>query len=146
MQNPGIVFQNCKKIAAGNAERQIWRIYSGKYEEDFAKLQKLGNIYPAVLGYGNTLAVHTSDTYSCCETISAGISTAISAEGTYIDKAVRADCLNMLRLMVPKYTLRFEDFVSLACYMGIELEHLHPATLSDLPRVFAEAVHHRIGS
>ena len=111
---------------------------------DFAKLKKLGNIYPAVLGYGNTLAVHTSDTYSCCETVSAGIPTAISSEGIFIDKSVRADCLNMLQLMTPKYALRFEDFVSLACYMGIEPQHLHPAVLSDLPRVFAEAVRHRI--
>ena len=141
---PDIIFQNCKNIAGSDAERKVWRIYSGRHEDEFAKLKKLGNIYPAVLGYGNTLAVHTSDTYSCCETVSAGIPTAISSEGIFIDKSVRADCLNMLQLMTPKYALRFEDFVSLACYMGIEPQHLHPAVLSDLPRVFAEAVRHRI--
>lgn len=51
----------------------------------------------------------------------------------------------MQQLMIPKYALRFEDFVSLASHMGIEPNNLHPATLSDLTRVFAEAIRHRIG-
>ena len=54
---PDIIFQNCKNIAGSDAERKVWRIYSGRHEDEFAKLKKLGNIYPAVLGYGNTLAV-----------------------------------------------------------------------------------------
>lgn len=142
---PDIIFQNCKTVAADAAKPSSWRLYSGRHAADFTKLQKLGNIYPGVLGYGNTLAVHTGDTYSCCETISAGIPTAISSDGIYIDKSVRSDCLNMQQLMIPKYALRFEDFVSLAGHMGIEPDNLHPATLSDLTRVFAEAIRHRIG-
>lgn len=105
-------------VAADAAKPSSWRLYSGRHAADFAKLQKLGNIYPGVLGYGNTLAVHTGDTYSCCETISAGIPTAISSDGIYIDKSVRPDCLNMQQLMIPKYALRFEDFVSLAGHMA----------------------------
>lgn len=141
---PDIVFHNCKKIAASDEERNMWRIYSGKYEEEFTKLKEIGNIYPAVLGYENTLAVHTADTFACFETIGAGIPTAISSEGIYIDRSVRGDCLNMLRLLTPKYAVAFEMFVDLACYMGIEPKNLHPAGLSDLSKVFVEAVWHRI--
>lgn len=144
LQNPDIIFHNCKKIASFAGEAKQWRLYSGKFEKDFSMLRDIGNIYPAVLGYGNTLAVHTIDSYACCETITAGIPTAISGEGIYIDKTVRGDCLNMFQLLTPKYALSLEDFINLACYMKIEPRDLRPAPLSNLLNVFAEAVRNRI--
>ncbi len=139
-----IVFHNCKRIAANEQERNMWRIYSGKYEEDFKAHAAIGNIYPGLLGYPNTLVVHTVDSYSCCETISAKIPTAISSSGIYINPNIRIDCLNMYQLMTPKYALDFDKFVNLTTYMKIEPQHLHPVELSNPLRVFEEAVRHRL--
>ena len=141
-----IIFHNCKHIARTDAERTKWRIYSGKFEHEFSAHEQIGNIYPAVLGFGNTLVVHTVDSFACCETINAGILTAISAEGIYINKNVRPDTINMFQLMTPKYALDFEKFVKLACYMELEPENFKPAILSNPLKVFAEAVMNRIKS
>ena len=143
-EHSDIIFHNCKHIAQTAAEKAKWRIYSGKFESEFSIHRKIGNIYPAVLGFGNSLAVHTVDSFSCCETLSAGIPTAISANGIHINKSIRPDTLNMFQLMTPKYALDFEEFVKLACYMEIEPQNLRPAVLSNPLKVFAEAIMNRI--
>ena len=140
LRHPQIIFQNCKKIATDNNDRlpQRWRIYSGKNEEIFKHLEQIGNIYPAVLEYDNTLVVHTIDSYSCCETAMAAIPTAISSKGLYIDPSLRQDCLNLQLLMCPKYAIDWDDFVTLSCNMKIEPKNLNPQILSSPLRVFAE--------
>lgn len=145
-QHPDIIFHNCKHIAQTEKEKAKWRLYSGKFEHEFSLHEQIGNIYPAVLGFGNTLVVHTVDSFSCCETISAGIPTAISAEGIYINKNIRPDIINMFRLMTPKYALNFEDFIKLARYMELEPQNFRPAVLSNPLKVFAEAIMKRIKS
>jgi len=141
-----IVFQNCKRIAQIKEDYapSAWRIYSGPHEEEFKKLQKLGNIYPGVLGFGNTLAVHTMDSYSACETASAKIPTAVSCRGLYIDQTIRYDCLNLAHLLCPKYAIDFDEFVNMACNMKIEPKDLKPRLLSNPLRVFAETVVKRL--
>lgn len=140
LRHQKIIFQNSKKIAVDDEDRQPqrWRIYSGKNEEIFKRLEKIGNIYPAVLGYDNTLVVHTIDGYSCCETAMAAIPTAISSKGLYIDPSLRQDCLNLWQLMCPKYAIDWDDFVTLSCNMKIEPQNLNPQILSNPLRVFAE--------
>lgn len=142
LRHPRIIFQNCKKIAASDEDRQPqkWRIYSGKNEEVFRLFEQIGNIYPAVLGYDNTLVVHTADSYACCETAAAAIPTAICSKGLYIDPSLRYDCLNLQQLMCPKYAIDWDDFVTLACNMKIEPQSLSPQILSNPLRVFAETV------
>jgi hypothetical protein len=145
-KNPQILFYNCKKIAKNDEERKIenWRIYSGKNEEQFRKMQKLGNIYQGLLGYKNTLVVHTMDTYSSCETASSGIPTAISGNGLYIDPIIRYDCINLFQLLCPKYAINFDEFVNIACNMKIEPKDLKPRLLSNPLRVFAETLTKRL--
>lgn len=140
LRHPRIIFQNCKKIAASDEDRQPqkWRIYSGKNEEVFRLFEQIGNIYPAVLGYDNTLVVHTADSYACCETAASAIPTAICSKGLYIDPSLRYDCLNLQQLMCPKYAIDWDDFVTLACNMKIEPQSLSPQILSNPLRVFAE--------
>ncbi len=135
-----IVFHNCKNVAQSDNERKSWRNYSGANEEIFALHKQFGNIYPGILGYDNTIAVHTSDSYSCCETASIGLPTAISSDGIYIDKTVRIDCINIQQLLEPKYVINFENFVNLTTYMKIEPKHLNPNTLSNTLKVFVEAI------
>ncbi len=148
LSNPNIIFQNSKKIAASEEERspQNWRIYSGKHEDDFRTLQKIGNIYPGILGFGNTLAVHTMDSYSGCETANAAIRTAISGRGLDIDPIVRYDCYNLQKLLCPKYAVDWDDFVEMACNLRIEPKNLAPQVLSSPLRVFAETVLNRLNN
>ena len=146
LENPNIIFQNCKRIAQIKEDYfpSAWRIYSGPHEAEFIKQQELGNVYPAVLGVGNTLAVHTMDSYSACETASAAIPTAVSCRGIYIDQSIRYDCTNLAQLLCPKYAVDFDDFVNMACNMKIEPKDLHPRQLSSPLKVFAETVAHRL--
>lgn len=144
--NQNIIFHNCKRIAQGEEDRQPsrWRIYSGPYEEQFKIMQKFGNIYPGILGFENTLVVHTMDSYSSCETSCAGIPTAISGKGLYIDPLIRYDCLNLAQLLCPKYAVDFDEFVNMACHMKIEPRDLQPSILSSPLRVFAETALKRL--
>ncbi|MBE6458312.1 MAG: hypothetical protein E7010_00690 [Alphaproteobacteria bacterium] len=146
LDKPDIVFQNCKKIAQDDSERVAsqWRIYSGANEEIFRTLQKIGNIYPGILGFENTLVVHSADTYACCETANAALPTAISSNGLYIDASVRYDCLNLKSQLCPKYAIDWDEFVNIACNMGIEPNDMHPLVLSSPRRVFAEACINRL--
>ncbi len=148
LSSPNITFQNAKKIADDENDRtpNRWRIYSGKYEQTFTNLQKLGNIYPAVLNYENTLVVHTADSYSSCETATAAIPTAISSKDLYIDTTLRYDCDNLKQLLCPKYAIDWDDFVNLACNMKIEPKDLNPQILSNPLRVFAETALNRLNS
>ena len=145
--NERIFFQNCKKVAESDEDRkpEMWRIYSGKYEDDFRRLQKLGNIYPGILGFKNTLVVHTTDSYASCETASAAIPTAVSSKGLHIDEELRYDCFNLYRLMCPKYAIDWDEFLHLARHMKVEPKDLHPQILSNPLRVFAEFVLNRAG-
>lgn len=144
--NPLITFQNSKNIAETDDDRSPlrWRIYSGKNEAVFKELQKLGNIYPGILGFDNTLAVHTVDSFSSCETANAAIPTAICSEGIYIDRDVRYDCLNLKELLCPKYATDWDDFVRFARNMRIEPKDLNPQILSSPLRVFAETLLNKI--
>ena len=144
--NPDIIFHNCKKVAQSDKDRdsQHWRIYSGRYEAEFAKQQKLGNIYPAVLAFDNIIVVHTMDSYAGCETASAGIPTAISGKGLYIDPVIRYDCLNLAQLLCPKFAIDFEDFMNIACNMKIEPKDIQLRILSNPLKVFAERVVKRL--
>lgn len=146
LKSQDILFQNCKRIAQIKEDYSVsaWRIYSGPYEKEFKTLQKIGNIYPAVLGAKNTLAIHTMDSYSACETASASIPTAVSCRGLFIDQAIRYDCTNLAQLLCPKYAIDFDDFVNVACHMKIEPKDLHPHSLSSPLRVFAETVNKRL--
>ncbi len=148
LQTPHIIFQNCKKVAEDDCDRTPlrWRIYSGNNEADFKNLQKIGNIYPGILGFDNTLVMHTIDSYSCCETANAAIPTAISSKGLYIDASLRYDCLNLQKLLCPKYAIDWDDFIKLACHMRIEPKDLNPQILSSPLRVFAETIINRINN
>jgi hypothetical protein len=141
-KNPQIIFQNCKKIAQNDEDRKSenWLIYSGKNEENFKKMQKLGNIYQGLLGYPNTLVVHTMDTYASCETAGAGIPTAISRNGIYIDPVVRYDCIKLAKLLCPKYAIDFDDFVNRACTSKIEPKDLNLQPLQNPLQSLAKAV------
>lgn len=141
-----IVFQNCKKIATSDEERtpQKWRIYSGKHEDEFRAQEKIGNIYPGIIGFDNSLVVHTVDSYASCETANAALLTAISSNGLYINPDLRRDCLNLQQLLCPKYAIDWDDFVEMACHMHIEPKSLAPQVLSSPLRVFAETVLNRI--
>ena len=145
LSNPQIVFQNCKKIAVDDSERapKSWRIYSGKHEDEFRRLQKIGNIYPGIIGFENTLVVHSADTYASCETANAALPTAIS-KGLFIDPDVRPDCLNLFELLCPKYAIDFDEFVYYAVHMKIEPRDLRPQVLSSPLRVFAETAVNRL--
>ncbi len=143
-ETPNILFQNCKKIAKTDDDRNNWRIYSGKYEEQLKDFEKLGNIYPGILGIDNTLVVHSMDSYSGCETANAALPTAISSKGFFVDPAVRYDCHNLKDLLCPKYAIDWDEFVNIADHMGVEPKDLHPQILSSPLRVFAEAVLNRI--
>ena len=140
LSNPHILFHNCKQIAQNDEERQPqkWRIYSGKYEKEFLIQAKIGNIYPAVLGFGNTLVVHTMDSYSGCETAGAAIPTAVSGKGIYIDPKVRYDCHNLYKILCPKYAVDFDEFVDLACNLKLMPDDLRLSVLPNPLRVFAE--------
>lgn len=148
LNNPLIIFHNCKRIAEDDNDRtpQRWRIYSGKYEREFTELQKIGNIYPAVLGFNNTLVVHTTDSYGSCETANAALPTAISSNGLYIDATIRYDCLNLQQLLCPKYAIDWDEFVNIACNMRIEPKDLNPQVLSNPLRVFAETTVNRLNA
>lgn len=140
LEHPSIIFFNCKMVAEEEEDRLLkrWRIYSGKYEQIFKRFAVFGNVYPGILGYGNTMVVHTLDSYASCETANAGIPTAISSKGLYIDSAVRYDCLNLRELLCPKYAIDWDEFVGFACNMRIEPKDLNPHVLSNPLRVFAE--------
>ena len=144
--NPNIIFQNCKRLAQTAEDRvpSQWRIYSGPNEENFKKMQKLGNVYPAVLAFDNTIVVHTMDSYASCETANVAIPTAISGKGLFIDPIIRYDCLNLALLLCPKYALDFDEFMNMACNMKIEPKDLHPRVLSSPLRVFAETAIKRL--
>lgn len=146
LTSTNITFQNCKQIAQNDEDRipQRWRIYSGKYEEEFKILAQIGNIYPAVLGFHNTLVVHTLDSYSSCETANAAIPTAISSKGIYVDPNIRYDCHNLQKLLCPKYAIDWDDFFTMAVNMNIEPKDLNPQVLSSPLRVFAETCLNRI--
>lgn len=140
-----IIFHNCKRIAQSSDDRDStkWRIYSGKYEEDFHKLQQIGNIYPGIIGYPNTLVVHTKDSYSCCETACSSIPTSISSNGLYIDNKKRYDCQNLVDLMCPLYAIDFDEFVKRAQTEHLEPKDLKQHILSNPLRVFAETIVNR---
>lgn len=59
---------------------------------------------------GNTLVVHTFDSFACCETAASGIPTAICRE-VEIDRAVRPDCYRLAdQLTAAGYAADFADF------------------------------------
>ncbi len=144
--NANITFQNCKKIASSDEERtpQKWRIYSGKYETEFRALEKIGNIYPGIIGFDNLIVVHTMDSYASCETANAAMLTAISGDGLYINPDLRRDCLNLQQLLCPKYAIDWDEFLEMATHMHIEPKSLAPQVLSSPLRVFAETVLNRL--
>lgn len=146
LNSPDIIFHNCKKIAQNESDRtaQRWRIYSGKYEKEFTELERIGNIYPAVLGFDNTLVMHTADSYGSCETTGVAIPTAISSRGLYIDTALRYDCSNLQQLLCPRYAIDWDEFVNLACNAQLEPKNLTTKILSNPLRVFAENVFNRL--
>lgn len=142
LKTPDVIFHNCKNIAQSDEDRapHRWRIYSGPHEDEFKVLQKLGNIYPGVLGFDNLLVAHTMDSYSSCETASAAINTAICRKGLYVDPDLRADCHNLVQLLCPKYAIDWDEFVYFSQNMKIEPKDLKPKVLSNPLRVFAETV------
>nr|QIM10382.1 hypothetical protein PlAlph_1360 [uncultured Alphaproteobacteria bacterium] len=108
-----IRFFNAKRIAADDVERISgnWRIYSGKYMEDFYRQQKeYGNVYPGILGLKNTLAVHTFDSFASCETASSGVPTAICRD-VDINRQTRPDCYRLAEQLIGGgYAVDFADF------------------------------------
>ena len=141
-----ITFHNCKTIAQSDEDRtpQRWRIYSGKYDNEFTQMLVIGNIYPGILGFDNLLVAHTMDSYSSCETANAAITTAICAKGIEIDEEIRYDCYNLVQLLCPKYAVDWDDFVHFSQNMKIEPKDLRPQVLSSPLRVFAETLLNRL--
>ena len=141
-----ITFHNCKTIAQSDEDRtpQRWRIYSGKYENEFTQMLVIGNIYPGILGFDNLLVAHTMDSYSSCETANAAITTAICTKGIEIDEEIRYDCYNLVQLLCPKYAVDWDDFVHFSQNMKIEPKDLRPQVLSSPLRVFAETLLNRL--
>lgn len=142
--HPSIVFHNCKRLATNENSHNNWRLYSGKYEQEFKVHEKIGNIYPAVIGFNNTLVVHTMDTYAACETSSAALPTAIVRGIPYVDERVRYDCYNLYDLLCPRYAVDLDNFVDAAEKMNLEPNHLQLCVLSNPMRVFAEIVINRL--
>ena len=146
LTQPKILFHNCKKIVAFEDEKtpQNWRLYFGKFENEFKIQQKLGNIYPGILGFDNTLVVHTLDSYAACETTNAAIPTAISRTGLYVSPSLRYDCHNLYKLLCPKYAIDWDEFVNLATHMNMEPQDLSPLILSSPLRVFTETLLNKV--
>ncbi|MFI3241603.1 MAG: hypothetical protein R3Y43_03455 [Alphaproteobacteria bacterium] len=139
---PNITFQNSKPIAKNKDERkkENWRIYSGKYEKELSELATIGNIYPAVLGFENTLVVHTADSYASCETSNAAIPTAISSKGLYINPEKRPDCLRLKNILCPVFAIDWDDFLKKTTTESIEPKDISTKVLPGSLRVFAEQV------
>ena len=146
MNIDNIAFHNCKNVAQSDEDRtpKRWRIYSGKYEQEFSQMLKTGNIYPAILGFDNLLAAHTMDSYACCETANAAVTTAICSTGIEIDHNIRYDCYNMVQLLCPKYATDWDNFVHFAQNAKIEPKDLKLQILSNPLRVFAETIINKI--
>ena len=145
-KSPDIIFHNSKRLALTDEEKtpENWRLYFGRHEQEFKIHQKLGNIYPGILGFDNTLVVHSMDTYSSCETANAAIPTAISYRGLYVDPAIRYDCHNLYKLLCPKYAIDWDEFVNLACNMNMSPRDFNPLILSNPLRVYAETLINRL--
>ncbi len=141
-KSPDIIFHNSKRLALSDEEKtpENWRLYFGRHEPEFKIHQKLGNIYPGILGFDNTLVVHSMDTYSSCETANAAIPTAISYRGLYVDPNIRYDCHNLYKLLCPKYAIDWDDFLNLACNMNMGPQDFNPLILSNPLRVYAETL------
>jgi len=133
-----IRFFNAKRTAVDDSERspENWRVYSGPHEEDFRLQQKeYGNVYPGVLGLKNTLAVHTFDSFACCETASSGVPTAICRD-VEINRATRPDCYRLADQMINGgYAIDFADFDG-----STEPEKLALKKLPSVNKLFAEKV------
>lgn len=108
-----IAFYNSKPVARTAADRtpEKWRIYSGRHEAAFLRqASNVGNVWPAVLGLPDTLAVHTFDSFAGCETAASGIPTAICRQVS-IDRFVRPDCYRLAEQLISGgYAVDFEDF------------------------------------
>ena len=143
--HPSILFFNSKRIATEEEKTpQNWRLYFGRYEKEFKKQQKLGNIYPGILGFDNTLVMHTLDSYACCETANAAIPTAISSRGLYISPKVRYDCYNLYKLLCPKFAIDWDEFVDLASHTNAEPQDISPQVLSSPLRAFVENIVNKV--
>lgn len=138
IENKEIDFYNSKKIAENDEERQPekWRIYSGKYEEDFIlQSKKCNNIYPGILGLPNTIAIHTFDSFAACETASSGVPTAI-CRYVKINAQTRPDCYRLADgLLSNEYAINLDDFSG-----EIEPIKLKLKRLPSVSRLFAEKV------
>lgn len=138
LKHENIRFFNAKRIAA-DGDGQIsenWRVYSGRYEEDFRLQQKeYGNVYPGILGLKNTLAVHTFDSFASCETASSGIPTAVCRD-VDINRETRPDCYRLAEQMITGgYAVDFADFDG-----SVEPEKLNLKKLPSVNKLFAERV------
>lgn len=105
----GIPFYNSKKIAASALEEADFRLYSGKYRQEFQKQEeKLGNIYPAILAV-SSIVVATMDSFSyASDTAALGIKTAVYSDMD-IDPAKRPDCRRLFLSCRDKYVLDLKD-------------------------------------
>lgn len=140
--NPRILFHNCKTIATTDEDRSPsrWRIYSGKYEDEFNITKQIGNIYPGIIYFDNTMVMHTADSFASCESTSISIPTAISKTGIYIDSKIRHDCYVLYNMLCSKYTLDWDEFVFLATNIGIEPKNFNPKELKNPTKLFVERV------
>ncbi len=59
---------------------------------------------------------------------------------------MRYDCLNLQKLLCPKYAIDWDEFVNFACNMRIEPKDLKPQILSNPLRVFAETIVNRLNA
>ena len=86
-------FYNSKKIAQNTEDAANFRIYDGKYKEEFAQqAEKIGgNIYPAVLDVCD-FVVNTHDSFSYTSDAAALGITSVVYTGNQIDFARRPDC------------------------------------------------------
>lgn len=102
-------FYNAKKIAKNAEEAKDFRLYDGKYKQEFAaQSEKTGNIYPALLSVSD-IVIGTMDSFSyTSDTAALGIKTAVYAD-MEIDPAKRPDCHRLFQSCKDKYVLDLND-------------------------------------
>ena len=97
-----ISFFNSKKVATTEEEKNNFRVYNGKYNKEFdEKLQKTGNIYPAILSLfedkNSGFVINTHDSFSYTSDAAAlGIPSVVYTENE-IDKT-RPDCHKLFKI------------------------------------------------
>lgn len=97
LDNPDLVFYNCKNVAKTEAEKQNFRFYTGPHEKEFSDFYDLyGNIYPAVLDICD-FVVNSHDSFSYTSDVAALGIPSVVYTGNEIGEP-RFDCHKLFKL------------------------------------------------